>query len=74
MGVQVELLTKDKQTWETEFIDFQFNGKKISEFGMVAVSNGDRHSFGHSPTFEDETSEVEGYDGQYFWGTRLKNI
>lgn len=74
MGAQVELLTKNKQPYETEYIDFEYNGKKISDFGLVVVSNGDRLSFGHSPTFEDEITEVNGYTGQLFWGTHFKNI
>ena len=74
MGIQVSTLTKNKQPWQTEYIDFEFAGKKISEFGMVAVSNGDRLSFQHSPTFTDETSTVNAVDGQYFWGTTLKTI
>lgn len=74
MGIQVSTLTANKQPWQTEYIDFEFAGKKISEFGMVAVSNGDRLSFQHSPTFTDETSTVNAVDGQYFWGTTLKTI
>jgi hypothetical protein len=72
MGIQVNELTKGKNSWETEYIDFEFDGKKLSDFGWVAVSSGDRLSFGHSPTFEDEISNVNGVDGQYFWGTRFK--
>lgn len=74
MGIQVELLTKNKQPYQTQFIDFEYNGKKISDFGLVVVSNGDRLSFGHSPSFEDEVSEVAGYHGQHFWGTHFKTI
>lgn len=74
MGVQVDLLTRDKSCHEKEFIDFEFDGKHISEFGMVAVFDGDRHSFDASPSFEDETSEVNGVSGQYYWGTRMKTI
>jgi hypothetical protein len=63
MGVQVDLLTRGKTCHEKEFIDFEFDGKHISEFGMVAVFDGDRHSFDASPSFEDETSEVRGVSG-----------
>lgn len=72
MGIQVEQLTKNKTCHQKEFIDFEFNGKHVSEFGMVAVFDGDRHSFNASPGFEDETSEVNGVNGQYYWGTRYK--
>lgn len=72
MGIQVQELTQDKQPWDKEFIDFSFAGKHISEFGMVAVSDGDRYSRSFSPSFNDETSTVNGLSGQYYWGTTLQ--
>ena len=72
MGLQVDLLTKGKSCHAKEFIDFEFNGKHISEFGLVVVSDGDRLTFDASPEFEDESSEVSGADGQLYWGTRYK--
>lgn len=69
MGLQVEELTRGREPWEKEFIDFSFNGKHISEFGLVAVSDGDRLSLDASPSFSDETSTVNGLSGQYYWGT-----
>ena len=63
MGLQVDLLTKGKSCHAKEFIDFEFNGKHISEFGLVVVSDGDRHSFDASPSFDDETSTVNGVSG-----------
>lgn len=69
MGIQVQDLTQGKQPWDKEFIDFSFAGKHISEFGLVAVSDGDRHSLDMSPSFQDETSTVNGLNGQYYWGT-----
>lgn len=71
MAFQVTDLTKDKKCYEKEFIDFEFDGKHISEFQLVAVSDGDRYSFNHSPEFEDETSSVKGAEGQYYWGTQI---
>ena len=71
MGIQVTELTQEKNCHEKEFIDFEFDGKHVSEFGMVAVNDGDRHSFDAAPTFEDETSQVNGIDGQYYWGTHF---
>lgn len=72
MAFQVSNLTHNKKSYEKEFLDFKFNGKYISEFQLVAVSDGDRYSFHHSPEFEDETSPVVGADGQHFWGTKIK--
>lgn len=72
MGIQVDLLTRGKTAHEKEFIDFEFDGRHISEFGLVAVFGGGRHSLNAIPEFEDETTEVEGLGGQYFWGSRYK--
>ena len=72
MGIQVNLLTQGKSAHEKEFIDFEFDGRHISEFGLVAVFGGGRHSLNAIPEFEDETTEVEGLGGQYFWGSRYK--
>ena len=72
MGIQVTELTQGKNCHEKEFIDFEFDGKHVSEFGMVAVADGGRHSFDAAPTFEDETSQVNGIDGKYYWGTNFR--
>lgn len=69
MGLQVEELTKGLQPWDKEFIDFSFDGKHISEFGLVAVTDGDRLTANASPSFSSETSTVNGLSGQYYWGT-----
>lgn len=74
MGVQVQDLTKGKMPHEKEFIDFSFDGKYISEFGMVAVFDGDRHTFAASPSFDNETTEVNGAAGQLFWGSNIKSL
>ena len=63
MGIQVKELTSGKRPWEKEFIDFEFDGKHVSEFGLVVVSDGDRLSMDLSAPFTDETSEVNGVDG-----------
>ena len=72
MGIQVKELTRNLMPWGKEFIDFSFAGRHISEFGMVAVSNGDRYSLKGSPEFQDETTTVNGVNGQYYWGTNFK--
>ena len=74
MGIQVSSLTQGKKPWQKEFIDFQFNGKNISEFGLVAVFDSDRHTFAASPSFDNETTEVNGAVGQLFWGSRIKSL
>ena len=72
MGIQVEELTRNLMPWGKEYIDFSFAGRHISEFGLVAVTSGDRYKFAGSPDFEDETSNVNGVWGQYYWGTNYK--
>lgn len=74
MGVQVTELTKGKPCYKKEFIDFEFDGKHISDFGMVAVFDGDRFSFSSSPSFDEEISEIKGKDGQLFWGTHFEPL
>jgi hypothetical protein len=63
MGIQVEELTRNLMPWGKEYIDFSFAGRHISEFGLVAVTSGDRYQFAGSPEFEDETSNVNGVWG-----------
>lgn len=72
MGIQVKELTENLMPWQKEYIDFSFNGHHISEFGLVAATSGDRYSFDGSPDFSDETSEINGVMGQYYWGTKIK--
>lgn len=78
MGLQTQSLTHTtsgelRAPWEKEFIDFQFDGKYISEFGMVAVFDGDRHSFSAQPDFDNETTTVNGAAGQLYWGSNIKS-
>ena len=73
MGIQVDLLTQDK-TQLQDYINFQFDGKYISDFGLVVVTDGDRLSFDGSAEFEDEVSSVNGVNGQYYWGTNFKSL
>lgn len=77
MGVQTFTLTHNldgslKEPHEKDFIDFSFDGKYVSEFDMVAVFDGDRYSFNSFPDFQDEVSEINGTNGQYYWGTKIK--
>lgn len=74
MGIQVTELTQGKKPWEKEFVDFEFDGRHVSEFGLVAAFGGDRLSLAAFPEFEDETSEINGATGQLYWGTRFKTL
>lgn len=72
MGIQVQELTQNLMPWQKEFIDFSFAGRRLSDFGLVAVTSGDRYNFAGSPEFSDETTTVNGVWGQYYWGTNYK--
>ena len=74
MGIQVTELTQGKKPWEKEFVDFEFDGRHVSEFGLVVSFGGDRLSLAAFPEFEDETSEINGATGQLYWGTRFKTL
>lgn len=74
MGIQVTELTQGKDPWKKEFVDFEFDGKNISEFGLVVAFGGDRLALPAFPEFEDETSDVNGATGQLYWGTRFKTL
>lgn len=73
MGTQVTDLTKDK-TQRQDFINFEFDGKYVSDFGLVVVSDGDRLKSYGSSDFEDEVSSINGVNGQYYWGTNFKSL
>lgn len=72
MGIQVSEITKGKMPWKREFIDFTFDGHRISDYGLVAVVDGDRYTLELSSEFQDEVSEVNGRHGQIYWGTKFK--
>lgn len=74
MGIQVTELTQGKDSWKKEFVDFEFDGKNVSDFGLVVAFGGDRLQVAAFPEFEDETSDVNGATGQLYWGTRFKTL
>lgn len=74
MGIQVTELTQGKDSWKKEFVDFEFDGKNVSDFGLVVAFGGDRLQVAAFPEFEDEISDVNGATGQLYWGTRFKTL
>lgn len=72
MGIQVDLLAKNKTL--QDYINFEFDGKQVSDFGLVVVSDGDRLNFAGSSDFEDEVQSINGVNGQYYWGTNFKSL
>lgn len=53
------------------FISFTYGGKPIEDFGLIAVTGGDRLEKNIYSEFTDVTTENEVIDGQLYWGTRL---
>lgn len=51
------------------FISFSFGGKKIEDFNLIAVSNGNYLQFKGYSDFEDITSDYDVLDGHFYWGT-----
>lgn len=51
------------------FISFSFGGKYIEDFGLIAVTNGDRISRDGSSNFDNLTTSYEVVNGQLYWGT-----
>ena len=54
-----------------DFTGFTFNGKHTSEFGLLRVSDGDRYEDSLVPSLSDETSNIPGGPGQYYWGETI---
>lgn len=55
--------------YEGDFLGFQLGDIHSSQLNITRVSNNDRYTENLSPLFKDQTAEVPGGDGQYFWGT-----
>lgn len=51
------------------YISFSWGGKNIEDFGVLAVSDGDRYNGGIYGDFHDLTTNYDITDGQLYWGT-----
>lgn len=51
------------------FISFSFGGRRIEDFGLIAVTQGDRIQRDGSSGFENITTTYEVVNGQMYWGT-----
>ena len=77
MGVQVQTATRDGQgnplsILNRQFISFSYGGKKIEDFDLLVVFNGDRLSKEIYAPFNDTTTEQAELDGQMFWRSNFK--
>ena len=51
------------------FISFTYGGKKIEDFGLIAVSVDDRYNGESPPEHEDFVTDARMLNGQYYWGS-----
>lgn len=80
MGVQVNelIMTNTGESLKTkaphlrEFIDLEFRGTNIGSLGFVVACEGDRYNLFGSAPIDNQTSQVNGLSGQYYWGTTYK--
>lgn len=56
-----------------DFIGFSFNGIHSSVLGIIRTSDGSRYNENLLPTFQDQTVQVPGGDGSYYFGTTYTN-
>ena len=71
---QVYLLTHDEEGkslpfMDKAFISFTYGGKKIEDFGLIAVTVNDRLNRQTAPASEDYTTDYKMLHGQYYWGS-----
>lgn len=55
-----------------DYVGFSFNGIHCSQFGLYRVANGDRYSQYLSPQIANQVVDVNGVNGQYYFGSKTK--
>ena len=53
------------------YLTFVFDGIDSTQVGVVSVSDGSTYDTPVLPTFTDNSLEVDGYDGRYYFNTRI---
>ena len=53
----------------SDFTGFTFGNVNTSDLGIVRVSSGDRYEEELHPEIKDITADVEGVNGQYYFGS-----
>lgn len=85
-GNEIATTVKRSQVWQAthdgegktlpymnrSFISFTFGGKKIEDFDLIAVTDGDRLSRQGYANFSDITTSYDTLDGQYYWSTHYE--
>lgn len=62
-----------KQRQYEDFVGFRFGSVHSSELGLKVVSSGKRYEKNLLPQPEDFSADIEGGDGQYYFGSVFKN-
>ena len=52
-----------------DFLGFRLGDIHSSQLNITRVSNNDRYTENLTPNFKDQTTEIQGNDGLYYWGT-----
>ena len=73
---QVYLATHDAKdnrlsNYERSYISFLWGGRRIEDFNLLVVSDGDRYDRNAYGEFEDLVTESDILDGQYYWGSHF---
>lgn len=55
------------------YLTFSFAGIESTKAGVVSVTSGGTYSTPILPTFAENRLDVDGYDGQYYFNTRLQS-
>ena len=53
------------------YLTFIFDGIDSSQVGVASVSDGSTYDTPILPSFTDNTLEVDGYNGRYYFNTRI---
>lgn len=53
------------------YLTFVFDGIDSTQIGVVSVSDGSTYDTPILPAFTDNSLEVDGYDGRYYFNTRI---
>lgn len=53
------------------YLTFVFDGIDSTQVGVVSVSDGSTYDTPVLPAFNDNSLEVDGYDGRYYFNTRI---
>lgn len=52
-----------------DFLGFRLGNIHSSQLNITRVSNNDRYTENLTPVFKDQTTDIIGNDGTYYWGT-----